>query len=210
VAVRTGACQRCDGTVTSGVHGAVPRYCEPCRKFRHAARMRTTNAVARPVRVRTCQSCGHDYPAPGRDTKSLHCPPCRPAARTAARAAWAKANAEKTAEIKARWRDANMPAVRAAKRTRYEVMAWGERFDPRDVYERDRWICQLCFRPVEQHLKHPDRWSASLDHVIPLARGGAHTRSNAQLAHLHCNRVKRDRLPDELRREEVMSNAHQR
>jgi hypothetical protein len=48
-----------------------------------------------------------------------------------------------------------MPAVRAAKRTRYEVMAWGERFDPRDVYERDRWICQLCFRPVEQHSSTP-------------------------------------------------------
>jgi 5-methylcytosine-specific restriction endonuclease McrA len=196
VAVRTGTCERCDGAVASGGRGAVPRFCETCRKARHAARVRATNALARPVQVRTCQSCGSDYPAPGRDTKSLRCPPCRPSARRVTKGTWAQANTDRTSESKARWRDANMAAVRATKRARHEVVALGERFDPREIFQRDWWICQLCFKPVDSRLAHPDYWSASLDHVIPLARGGAHTRSNTQLAHLHCNRVKHARLPE--------------
>ncbi|MEV6398476.1 HNH endonuclease [Streptomyces sp. NPDC051907] len=38
--------------------------------------------------------------------------------------------------------------------------------------------------------------SASLDHIIPLARQGDHTRINVQLAHLLCNLRKSDKLLD--------------
>jgi 5-methylcytosine-specific restriction endonuclease McrA len=62
-----------------------------------------------------------------------------------------------------------------------------ERFDPFDVYERDGWICMLCGRQVDKHLRWPDEMSASLDHNIPLVAGGLHTRANCQLAHLICN-----------------------
>jgi hypothetical protein len=56
-----------------------------------------------------------------------------------------------------------------------------------DIYERDNWTCQLCLKSVNPNLAFPDSMCASLDHVIPLSRGGSHKSSNVQLAHLRCN-----------------------
>lgn len=62
-----------------------------------------------------------------------------------------------------------------------------ERFDKLDIYERDGWICGICLDHVDANLIYPDPMSASLDHVIPLSRGGGHLESNAQCSHLSCN-----------------------
>jgi hypothetical protein len=56
-----------------------------------------------------------------------------------------------------------------------------------DIYERDNWICQLCLKDVNPNLIFPDPMCASLDHIVPLSRGGSHKTSNVQLAHLRCN-----------------------
>lgn len=68
-----------------------------------------------------------------------------------------------------------------------------ERFTDLEIFERDNWRCQLCGGAVDRTLPYPNPMSASLDHVLPIARGGGHTRKNAQLAHLGCNSRKRDR-----------------
>jgi hypothetical protein len=39
-------------------------------------------------------------------------------------------------------------------------------------------------------LRHPDRMSVSLDHVVPLSRGGSHSWENVRCAHLSCNVAK--------------------
>lgn len=62
------------------------------------------------------------------------------------------------------------------------------------VYERDNWICGICHQKVEPDLKYPDPMSASLDHRIPMSRGGPHLYSNVQCSHLRCNMTKRNRL----------------
>lgn len=62
-----------------------------------------------------------------------------------------------------------------------------ERFDPHEIYERDQWICQLCAQPVESDLEYPDPLYPSLDHIVPLAANGEHSRINTQLAHWICN-----------------------
>lgn len=62
------------------------------------------------------------------------------------------------------------------------------------VYERDEWICGLCGLPVDPRLRHPDPMSASLDHILPISLGGSHTWGNVQLAHLHCNCSKGNRV----------------
>lgn len=62
-----------------------------------------------------------------------------------------------------------------------------------EIAERDAWVCGLCKLPVDATLAYPDPMSKSLDHIVPLTRGGAHDPSNAQLAHLRCNVSKGNR-----------------
>lgn len=63
---------------------------------------------------------------------------------------------------------------------------------------RDKWICQLCGKRVNKDLKGPHPMSASLDHIVPIALGGDHTRANCQLAHLGCNCSKGARIQEPL------------
>jgi hypothetical protein len=63
-----------------------------------------------------------------------------------------------------------------------------------EIFERDHWVCQICGEPVNPALLFPDSMSASLDHIIPFAVGGAHVMNNVQLAHFICNSKKSDRI----------------
>lgn len=74
-----------------------------------------------------------------------------------------------------------------------------ENLDPLQVFERDGWRCGICKKHVNKSLEFPHPRSASLDHIIPLARGGPHTWENVQLAHLACNNRKRDSDGGQLR-----------
>lgn len=60
-------------------------------------------------------------------------------------------------------------------------------FSLEDVISRGGTDCGLCGNPVDLGRIYPDPLSKSLDHVIPLSRGGAHSVENCQLAHLRCN-----------------------
>lgn len=73
-----------------------------------------------------------------------------------------------------------------ARRVRLESGAV-ERFAAVEVYERDGWVCGICHESIDPELKWPEPRSASLDHVLPLAANGEHTRANTQAAHLICN-----------------------
>ena len=56
-------------------------------------------------------------------------------------------------------------------------------------------ICGICGKPVDFELKYPHPWSACIDHIIPIAKGGHPSDiSNLQLAHWTCNRQKSDKL----------------
>lgn len=56
-------------------------------------------------------------------------------------------------------------------------------------------ICALCGRPVDKNLKFPDPMSPSVDHIIPIDKGGDPSKlDNLQLTHLCCNRQKSDKI----------------
>lgn len=64
------------------------------------------------------------------------------------------------------------------------------------LYKRDKGICQLCGKPTDpEDIKdgHISRMYPTIDHIMPLSKGGAHTWDNVQLAHMSCNAGKRDR-----------------
>lgn len=67
-----------------------------------------------------------------------------------------------------------------------------EKFSPLEVFDRDGWMCGICGDPINGALAWPDPMSVSLDHVVPLVRGGAHSRANTQASHLVCNVRKHD------------------
>jgi hypothetical protein len=67
-----------------------------------------------------------------------------------------------------------------------------ERFLPIEIYERDRFMCWLCGKKIKSSLRYPDPKSITLDHLIPLSKGGSHTRENVRSAHLECNCKKRN------------------
>lgn len=74
------------------------------------------------------------------------------------------------------------------------AIAAGELVQLSDVIDRDGVCCRLCGDPVDLRLKHPDPMSKSMDHVVPLSRGGRHELANVQLAHLVCNMRKGARV----------------
>lgn len=62
------------------------------------------------------------------------------------------------------------------------------------IYDRDSWICGLCNGSVDPDLIYPNPEAASIDHVIPLSRGGDDAPDNVQLAHFRCNWAKGSNL----------------
>lgn len=71
-----------------------------------------------------------------------------------------------------------------------------------DLIERDNGICQICGEPVDlddgyydgDGNFHTGKNYPTLDHILPLSRGGYHIWENVQLAHQACNSGKCDRI----------------
>ena len=58
-------------------------------------------------------------------------------------------------------------------------------------------VCQICGRPTDWEDiagGHIGRAYPTVDHIVPLSKGGAHTWENVQLAHMSCNAGKCDRM----------------
>ena len=62
------------------------------------------------------------------------------------------------------------------------------------LFQRDKGICQICGEPCDynDYVYKDNTFVAgnnypSVDHIIPLSKGGEHSWSNVRLAHRHCN-----------------------
>lgn len=72
----------------------------------------------------------------------------------------------------------------------------------RGAYEKNRAkilatqdICAICGKPVDKSIPSPHPLSPTVDHIIPVNKGGHPSDlANLQLAHRCCNRDKSDRL----------------
>jgi hypothetical protein len=56
-----------------------------------------------------------------------------------------------------------------------------------DIFERDKWTCQLCHEKIPKRKKFPHPLSATIDHIISIKEGGEDSSRNVQTAHLCCN-----------------------
>lgn len=98
-------------------------------------------------------------------------------------------NADRLTEKTLRWQRENPDKVHIkAQRRRSRILdAFVEDVDPFVVLDRDGWECHICGDAIDPELKSPALMSWSIDHVIPLAKGGTHGYSNCKAAHRVCN-----------------------
>jgi 5-methylcytosine-specific restriction endonuclease McrA len=89
--------------------------------------------------------------------------------------------------------DCSRRAQTARKHLRRRGIRKAETISLSAIYARDHGRCQLCRRPISQRLAPPHPRSATLDHIVPIIRGGHHVPANVQLAHYGCNSAKGDR-----------------
>lgn len=208
VGERNADCADCGASFTAGRRGPMPTSCPDCR----------SGLTAR--KGATCVECGEAFTATttaqrycsarcrtaklrkggiGRVTRACeHCATdmldVHPFTRFCSDRCCRKFNESRLSsdERAARWerKRANWQRRRAMKRG----ATVGPRFTIHNVIERDGWDCSLCGALIDPGVRYPDPMSLSLDHVIPLNRGGEHSLANAAAAHLVCNVTKGDRM----------------
>ena len=144
--------------------------CQPCRKE---------------LRQRTCEQCGVQFEARGRDRASAPNRFCSAACRVEA----LRLHDDPRASSKA--------STRARKVNHRKT--WDGVTD-KQIFERDGWICQIpgCGLPILPDLKHPDPGSASVDHIIPCSRADDNLEwdaaPNKRAAHKICNERRGNRM----------------
>ena len=63
------------------------------------------------------------------------------------------------------------------------------------LYMRDSGACQKCGREIDFDCDPNSDYYPSIDHIIPLAKGGLHSWDNVQLLCRRCNYIKGDNAP---------------
>ncbi len=157
-------CLRCETPLTTNQS----KFCSAkCRE-------RTRNAIPD---FRNCKACGKPFET------NRKWEVCSDECRVTWTQAWLKA--ERTIEMK---------KMRGSRRRAILRGVQYEDFYHTEIYTRDKWICQICLTPVDRTKKPPNYRSPSIDHIVPLCKGGPHRRSNVQCAHWICN-LRKSKLP---------------
>jgi 5-methylcytosine-specific restriction endonuclease McrA len=96
-------------------------------------------------------------------------------------------------------------ANKEAKRRRRHVVRdrsgqRAERFTSTQLFDRDSWRCQLCGVKVRTYTKKRNADDeATIDHIVPLSRGGQHDMANCQCACRRCNTAKGAKMGGQMR-----------
>lgn len=186
-------CDGCGETITPDPRERNPRkWCsESCRVRAH--RTRTGYTSHRPrcaIGFAECDECEITFTVRRaiREGEALTCrsESCQKARAARAARKWQQSyQSEHGRSYASRYADKRR-AYGQARRARM-AGAPTEEFSDDEIFERDKWVCQLCGYPVDPTLRWPHPMYKSLDHRVQISRGGSHTRDNVQLAHLSCN-----------------------
>jgi 5-methylcytosine-specific restriction endonuclease McrA len=181
----------------------LPSVCQPCRKVartvpcaqcgdlfeRSEATSRFCSASCAAYGreyTGSCADCGTGDDVTGHGVRL--CPACRKIRKAARQARWVAAHPDA----------ANAHYVAKARRRRAAKLGLpSEPYTLAEIATRDDHECQLCHRPVDMTLSGLDDWGPTIDHVIPIIRGGPDTRDNVQLAHRTCNVAKGSKVFDD-------------
>lgn len=199
-------------------HGKVDTaWCKPCYRAWYVARREhhiKQNTAAKLARrggraFVSCQWCGKEISTTGRSApRRKHCSTaCKKAAtHDVEKRARAEAKPERacrhcgrqmprTMRIDAKFCSAecNSAAHQLVRKLAKRVGSPPQPLSRALIFERDNWRCGLCGGEVNPDLRHPHPMCGSVDHIVPVSRGGSNELDNLQLAHLRCNLRKRDK-----------------
>lgn len=164
-------CTRCKGP-TGWTAGQRPRtgkaICRPCRSAVAVCPGRPgvarRDTAADPFDVWTCGYCGLGCKRPAvKGQRPKWC-----SAQCGANAAWNRRRAR-------------------------EKAAFVEDVSPAAVFAADGYRCHLCDQMTDPLERVPHPKAPTVDHVVPLAKGGTHERANCRTACFRCNCGKQDR-----------------
>ena len=78
-------------------------------------------------------------------------------------------------------------------RVRAEVMKRGVKIEVDNLVIRDGFDCQICHEPIDWSKRGSRRLSPSVDHIVPISKGGEHVYENCRMVHFGCNAKKGNR-----------------
>ena len=77
---------------------------------------------------------------------------------------------------------------------RRAVYAKGDDIDHLTLFHLHGWTCHICRQQIDPKRRFPDLLAATVEHIVPLCKGGTHTWDNVAPAHAQCNFQKSDSL----------------
>lgn len=108
------------------------------------------------------------------------------------RRSYYQANKEALDEAQRRWRERNPGYFAEFMRKRRAAIA-GNTVETVDLDALWTGACGICGEEIDDR-PWPDPLCRSLDHIVPVARGGSHSQENLQWTHLVCNQRKGARI----------------
>lgn len=80
---------------------------------------------------------------------------------------------------------------------RRKVYAMGDDIDALTLFNLFDWTCIICKGEIDSRRRCPDWRAATIEHIVPIAKGGTHTWDNVGPAHYKCNMEKGDLYCDD-------------
>ncbi len=186
------------------------KYCPRCeREFPATLEYFYSDKTRQGGLSSSCRDCARLY---SREYRENH-----PEMRGVFQKKWRAANPEKTKELKAASQKRNRAAANERVRQFYKrnpekrlegvharrarILGNGGRYTTADVEairkaqtdKRGRVRCWVCGKPMPSN-------DQTIDHFVPLSRGGSNDAGNIRLAHMLCNQSKGSKHPHELGR----------
>jgi hypothetical protein len=213
---RVNVCEICECSFESVGPGPAAKVCSrACKNEKERLR----SLASRPVHYRECEICNTEFET--RYKASFACSPeCqRERVRLWQKNKWVESleSRPQTKEIICKWcnepvvvpysmtgarkyHDACKKQATRAKNRKKSVKRQGAKTQSNIVHEviaeRDNYVCHICGELVDMSLPRRSHYGATLDHVIPIAKGGLDSEDNVKLAHWICNVRKSDKLGD--------------
>ena len=72
----------------------------------------------------------------------------------------------------------------------------GDDIDHLTLFELHAWTCWICKEGINRYLRFPHFMAATVEHIVPISKGGTHTWDNVAPAHAKCNFQKSDSHSD--------------